>query len=180
MRLLFFFLFFFLLSACSNTNKVFWCGDHPCVNKKERKVYFKETMIVEIRNFKKGEKKNYTNLDIIKKNFIKEEKEKAKNKKILEKQEAKERKNKIKAEKEQKRLALIQKKKDEKELKMREKNDKKSEMKKKKKIIKKNSKIISAVSSENNKNISEFNDLAEAIFKKNSSKSYPDINDMPN
>ena len=105
-----FLLILFLNIGCSNNNGVYWCGDHECISKKEREVYFQKTMIVEVKKIKKGEKKDTSNLEIIKKNFIKEEKEKAKNIKKLEKQAAKERKNKIKDEKEQKKLELMQEK----------------------------------------------------------------------
>ena len=38
---------------CSNNKTIYWCGDHPCINKKEKEAYFKETMIVEVRDLKK-------------------------------------------------------------------------------------------------------------------------------
>ena len=37
---------------------VYWCGDHPCINKKEKEAYFKKNMIVEKRNLKKEKSKN--------------------------------------------------------------------------------------------------------------------------
>ena len=42
-----------LITACSTNKGVYWCGDHPCINKKEKEAYFKKTMIVEVRNFDK-------------------------------------------------------------------------------------------------------------------------------
>ena len=47
---IFLFLAFFLLFACSNNKSVYWCGDHACINNKEKKAYFKKTMIVEKRD----------------------------------------------------------------------------------------------------------------------------------
>ena len=44
-----------LTSACSSNKGVYWCGDHPCLNKKEKEAYFSETMIVEVREFNKKE-----------------------------------------------------------------------------------------------------------------------------
>ena len=41
---------FFLIINCTNTKSIYWCGDHPCINKKEKEAYFKKTMIVEIRD----------------------------------------------------------------------------------------------------------------------------------
>ena len=187
MRLLFFLILYFFLSQCYNSHSVYWCGDHECVNKKEREVYFQKTMIVEVKKIKKGEKKDTSNLEIIKKNFIKEEKEKAKNIKKLEKQAAKERKNKIKDEKEQKKLELMQEKERQKALKKREKEIKKIEKANKKKIVKKynkksnknDAKQIKTFVAENNKVNTGFGDLVEKILNRNSSKSYPDINEMP-
>ena len=65
MRLLFFLILYFFLSQCSNTSSVYWCGDHECVNKKEREVYFQKTMIVEVKKINKDEKKDNSNLEII-------------------------------------------------------------------------------------------------------------------
>ena len=49
--------FALFLFACSNGKKVYWCGDHACINKKEREAYFKKTMIVEVRELNKQNKK---------------------------------------------------------------------------------------------------------------------------
>ena len=40
--------------GCSVGKGVYWCGDHPCINNKEKEAYFKKTMIVEVRNYNKG------------------------------------------------------------------------------------------------------------------------------
>ena len=47
-----FLILFFLLINCANNDNVYWCGDHPCLNKAEKEAYFKKTMIVEIKNIK--------------------------------------------------------------------------------------------------------------------------------
>ena len=60
-------IFTFLLFACSNTKKVYWCGDHACINNKEKEIYFKKTMIVEIRDFTKQNKKSKSEIEKIKK-----------------------------------------------------------------------------------------------------------------
>ena len=44
---------FFLIINCASREGVYWCGDHPCINKKEKEAYFKKTMIVEVKNLKK-------------------------------------------------------------------------------------------------------------------------------
>ena len=46
-------LFIFIIS-CSGNKGVYWCGDHPCINKDEKEAYFKKTMIVEVRNYNKN------------------------------------------------------------------------------------------------------------------------------
>ena len=42
-----------LIYSCSTQKGVYWCGDHPCINKKERESYFKNNMIVEFKELKK-------------------------------------------------------------------------------------------------------------------------------
>ena len=56
-NLLFLFILFMIIS-CSTNKNVYWCGDHPCINKKEKEAYFKKTMIIEIKDLKN---KNYKN-----------------------------------------------------------------------------------------------------------------------
>ena len=41
-----YFLSLFFIIACANNKGVYWCGDHPCINNKEKEAYFKKTMIV--------------------------------------------------------------------------------------------------------------------------------------
>ena len=52
-----------LLTSCSTTKGVYWCGDHPCINKKEKEAYFKKTMIVEVRDIKKKSYKNNSEIE---------------------------------------------------------------------------------------------------------------------
>ena len=56
-------MFFFLVLGCSNSKVVYWCGDHPCINNKEKEAYFKKTMIVETKNIKKGSYKGDTEIE---------------------------------------------------------------------------------------------------------------------
>ena len=80
MKLLILIFLLFTLGSCSSYSgsgkTVYWCGDHACINKKEKKSYFKETMIVEKRNIKKEKKLTKSEIDIIKKKIKKEEKKK--------------------------------------------------------------------------------------------------------
>ena len=57
-------LLFFIIINCSSNEGVYWCGDHPCINEKERKAYFRETMIVEIRQIDK-KKDSYSEMEKI-------------------------------------------------------------------------------------------------------------------
>ena len=76
-------IFSFLLFACSNTKKVYWCGDHACINNKEKEAYFKKTMIVEIREFTKQNEKSKSELEKIKKQAGLELEKEIKNEKQL-------------------------------------------------------------------------------------------------
>ena len=46
-------LIFIFMISCTNNKGVYWCGDHPCINKEEKEAYFKKTMIVEVKNYNK-------------------------------------------------------------------------------------------------------------------------------
>ena len=198
-KLLYLFLLFIIIS-CSNGKKVYWCGDHPCINKKEKEAYFKKTMIVEIREFNKATDKNKSEVAKIMKQAKVEEKKRIKNEKYLAKQIRLEEKMRIKEEKklakqakldekkrikEEKRLAkqakLDEKKriKEEKKLAKQVALDEKKIIKKEKKAIKQN---VSIASSSKNVTIysNKFNELAERIIKKNAIRPYPDINVTPN
>ena len=50
MKNLYIIFIFLIISNCSSNKGVYWCGDHACVNKKEKEAYFKKNMIVEIKN----------------------------------------------------------------------------------------------------------------------------------
>ena len=162
-KLLYLFLLFIIIS-CSNSKKVYWCGDHPCINGKEKEAYFKKTMIVEIREFNKASDKNKSEVAEIMKQAKVEEKKRIKNEKYLAKQVRLEEKMRIKDEKKlAKQVAL----------------DEKKIIKKEKKATKQN--VIIASSSKNVTIYSNrFKELAERIIKKNAIRPYPDINATPN
>ena len=152
-------LLFFLLSliACSNVKKVYWCGDHACINKKEKEAYFKKTMIVEIRELNKKNEKSKSEIDKIKKQAglllekeIQAEKDLVKNTRLekkriikeqkeLVKQARLEKKRRIKMEKELARQALLEEKrriKEEKELAKQVRLEEKERIKNEKKLAK--------------------------------------------
>ena len=66
MKTLFHLLLLFMIISCSNDKVVYLCGDHPCINKKEREAYFKKTMIIEVRELTKNDKKESSELKLIK------------------------------------------------------------------------------------------------------------------
>ena len=168
-------LFFFILS-CASSNSVYWCGDHPCINKKEKEAYFKKTMIVEVKDLKRDSHKDKSDVEKLLLQAKKSEKRRIDKEKQLLKQARLDEKREIKEEKE-----LL------KEIKLEEKKRNKVEKKtlnkkveiKQKKITKKN---ITLESSIENHEISsnKFGELVEKIIKKNSFRTFPDINDMPN
>ena len=168
--------FTFLLFACSNGKKVYWCGDHACINKKERDAYFKKTMIVEIRELNKQNKKGKSELEIIKKQAGLEDKEKIKDEKELYKQVLLDEKRRIKEEKKlAKQIRLDEKRR----IKEKKKSSKKKVVNTENVILKKEI-LTNTDTLKNSASSVEFEELVEAITKKNMFRSYPSINDIPN
>ena len=210
MKKFIFLIILFLSFSCSANKGVYWCGDHPCINKDEKEAYFKKNMIVEVKNYnKKNIKKDSEIEKIINQAKLNEkkrklgEKESLKRKKIEEKElmnqkklEEKKRRNdekelikKLKLEekkrKNEEKELIKQLKLEEKQRKSKKKSysnrikDGKKKVKKTKKITNGN-KIKKDLS---NKNVeiatNNFEDLVKNIIKRNSSRSYPEINDIP-
>ena len=194
MKYLILLIFSLLLFACSNGKRVYWCGDHACINNKEKEAYFKKTMIVEIRELSKQNKKSKSELEIIKKQAGLEQKKEIKNEKELAKQVRLDKKRRINEEKELAKQARLDEKrrmKEEMELakqvRLEEikiiKEEKKSF---KKKILKtenvplKKEVIINTGTARINISSTQFKELVEKITKKNMFKPYPNINTIPN
>ena len=190
---LFLSIFFFIIS-CASTKSVYWCGDHPCINKKEKEAYFKKTMIVEIKGSKNKNYKNISEIEKIMQEAQSKEKKRIKDKKDLTKQIKLEQKKQIKEEKNlAKQLKLEEKKriKEEKNLakqiklkeKRRIKDEKKSSKRKivvnQKKQLKKKVDLDAGIANTEIK-LGKFSELAGKIIKKNTFRPYPDINDIPN
>ena len=194
MKYLILLIFSLLVFACSNGKRVYWCGDHACINNKEKEAYFKKTMIIEIRDLSKQNKKSKSELEIIKKQAGLEQKKEIKNEKELAKQVRLDKKRRIKEEKELAKQVRLDKKrriKEEKELakqvRLEEKKIIKEEKKSyKKKVLKtenvplKKEIIINTGIARINISSNEFKELVEKITNKNMFRPYPNINDIPN
>ena len=198
MKFFFSFLILLLIFGCNNTKQVYWCGDHPCINKKEKEAYFKKTMIVEIKNLDDKEFKNKSEIERITEQAIVNEKERIINEKKLKKKAKLDEKERIKKEKEIEKEAKLEEKKNlklEKELAKQAKIERKKRLKDEKKLskkIKRDEKKL-AKKKEPIKNVElgtpignieikagKFKDLFEKLTKKDSLRPYPDINDIPN
>ena len=183
-----------LVFACSNGKRVYWCGDHACINNKEKEAYFKKTMIVEIRELSKQNKKSKSELEIIKKQAGLEQKKEIKNEKELAKQVRLDKKRRIKEEKELAKQVRLDKKrriKEENELtkqvRLEEKKIIKEEKKSyKKKVLKTENVplekeiVINTAIARINIYSNEFKELVEKITNKNMFRPYPNINDIRN
>ena len=169
--------FILLISGCSNVKKTYWCGDHPCINKKERKAYFKKNKVLEIKEVNKKNKKEISDLDKIIKQAHLNEKKRIKDEKILKKEAKLEKKRKIK---EQKKLAKLAREEQKKKLKKQKKQVKKTKITNKKSYIKKKPNIQKDKNIQSQIEVTDFEKIVNMIKEKNMSKSYPDINNIPN
>ena len=100
MKNLFYLIIFFVIIGCSTNKFVYWCGDHPCINKKEKEAYFRKTLVVEMKELKKININNNSEIEKIiqqvkldEKQRIKQEKDLIKQAKLDEKRRIKEEKN---------------------------------------------------------------------------------------
>ena len=170
--------------SCASNKQVYWCGDHPCANNNEKKKYFKEKMIVEVKIIEKKNTKNMSSIEkILQQGQL--------NNKNIQEKSTKPKDINIKATREEKRLAKkIYKEekraakealKEEKKLAKKARKDEKALTKAKFKKINKSNKNITLSNNDSNKlkNSSQnFNDYVNKILVKNKSKPYPDINKM--
>ena len=177
MKYLFIIITFVLFYSCSNNRNVYWCGDHACVDAKEKKEYFKKNMVIEIQKSNKKRKKKLSQVEMIKeKSGLNNVNSKKNNKeeKLLAKKIEIEEKRKLKEEKKAIKRKLIEERK---RLKVEKKMAKKTKSKKKNQ---KNTVKIKKTADKKFTNApsSEFNALVQKILKKNKSKPYPDINSI--
>jgi len=130
---------FFLIFSCTNNKSVYWCGDHPCINNKEKEAYFKKTMIVEVRELKKESNKDISEFEKLLKQAQVDEKKRIMSEKELIKQSMLDEKRRIKEEKElAKQVRLDEKRriKEEKEIAKQVRLDEKRRIKEEKELTK--------------------------------------------
>ena len=180
MKYLILLIFSLLLFACSNGKRVYWCGDHACINNKEREAYFKKTMIVEIKELSKQNKKSKSELEIIKKQAGIEQKKEIKNEKELTKQARLDEKRRLKEQKELAKQARLEKKRGANDIWKVEKKSSKKKVIKTKNNPSEKEVIINTATARINISSTEFKELVEKITKKNMFKPYPNINAIPN
>ena len=182
MKNLFYLIIFFLIIGCSTNKLVYWCGDHPCINKKEKEAYFKKTMVVEMKELKKTNTNNNSEIEKIIQQATLDEKQRIKQEKDLAKQAKLDEKLRIKQEKELAKQAKLDEKrriKEEKDLAKQIRKDKKKIIKKDKDGSKQKVLIDSGIANIEIET-TKFNELVEKITNKNLFRPYPDINDIPN
>ena len=180
MRICIYFIIFILIGSCSSNNEVYWCGDHACANNKEKEAYFKKTMIVEVRNLNKNDSETNTiNEKIL--NLPKSKKKAVEQNINLEEKQRLEEEQRAKDEKEiEKQIELQEKKLAKQQRNLEEQIDleEKEEIITKKKK-EKNLSTINKVAENNEINSKDFDELVENILTRNSTRSYPKINDIP-
>ena len=194
MKILVFLIILFILTSCTTDKDTFWCGDHPCINKKEKEAYFKKTMIVEIKNLKNKDYKRDSEVKKIIQQAKLDEKKRIKTEKSLIKQTISEEKIRIKEEKKlAKQIKLEEKRriKEEKKLAKQIKLEEKRRIKEEKKLSKSKifdnqektlKKSVELTGSTENIKIgkNKFSTLTKNIIRKNALKPYPNISDIPN
>jgi len=185
---------FFLIFSCTNNKSVYWCGDHPCINNKEKEAYFKKTMIVEVRELKKENNKDISEFEKLLKQAQVDEKKRIMSEKGLAKQVRLEEKRRIKEEKElakqvrlEEKRRIEEKKKLSKQARLEEKREKNNIWKDEKKLPKKEvsktknkETAINIDMASTNISSAKFKELAERITLKNKFRPFPNINDIPN
>ena len=164
MKLLFYLAISFTIISCSSNKTVYWCGDHPCIDKNEKETYFKKTMIVEVKELGKKNLKQNSEIEKIMQQAQTEKKGEIKEEKVLAKQAKLDEKRRIKEEK----VLAKQIEQDEKKI-----------IKKDKKTSKKSTDVDADL--ENIEIVStNFQRIVKEISKRNIFRPYPDINDIPN
>ena len=171
---------FLILHGCglNGGRSVYWCGDHPCINKKEKEAYFKEYMVVEIKRLKKDSNKKDSEIEKLIEQAKINQKKKITSDKELSKQAKLDEKKRLKEEKKLLKQAKLDEELD------RAIEAEEEKQKQKKTIDKKVTEISKITSADNTlintnaANLSEFDEVVEKITAED--RPYPEINDIPN
>jgi hypothetical protein len=181
MKILVCLIMLFILSSCSTDKGTFWCGDHPCINNKEKEAYFKKTMIVEIKDLEKNSSKSNSEIEKIILQTKKKEEKRIKEQEYMNKQSKLQAKKTIKEKKKlakQEKLEAQRREKEEKNLTNQiEKDETRIVKKKKSEEPQQSVNFVSNAEEQSSFSVS-FNKLVEKITKRNISRPYPDINDI--
>ena len=193
MKNFFYLSLFILLIGCSPKSGVYWCGDHPCINKKEKEAYFKKNMIVELRpkENRTAEEESAINkiieqAKINEKERIKNEKNLLKQAKIDEKKRLKEEKEYKKKEKSENKNSKKKKNLDQEQAELIKEIEEENSLLKEKKYSNENLTYNKQNSLDSNNSVKQsnetksFNEIVKKIREKNSTSGYPDINNIPN
>ena len=181
MKIYIYFTILVFIISCSANNGVYWCGDHACANNKEKEAYFKKTMIVELRNLDKNNTKQVSaNERIINQSENKEIKviisEEELDQEIkLEEEQIEKNEKEIE---EHIKLQERERAKEEKKLKEQIKLEEDQKLNVEKKEQKTSSSLVKVVEIKEIRS-KNFDELVNKILKRNSSRSYPKINDIP-
>lgn len=174
---------FFIIFSCSGGKKVYMCGDHKCIDKKEFNEYFAKNLSIEIDL--KNKKNKDKSIDLVKLNTEKKDIKISQDKNKNKKREAKKlAKIKAKEEKKNKKLILKQRKiMESKKAKLikNQRKVKKSKINVKDKITSvKNKEIINVKKIGNNSicidiDNCDIDKISESLIKKGTNKEFPDI-----
>jgi len=165
-------LVFIVLLSCTNSNKVYICGDHPCKNKKEIDDYFQNNISMEVYVIESNKIKK-KNQDLIQLNLSKAKNDKEKKKELA---FLNERKQKIKnTKKEQKPSRLKLKVSSENEKKSKENKDKKKLIPSKRKSAYKKQKTTKIVHMCKNMEECDIDIISKKVDDLSKEQSFPDI-----
>ena len=174
MRFFLFIIFLFLFSCSNKVTQVYICGDHPCVNKKERKEYFDNNISIEVFTITpdKENKKNFTLVDL---NLMKsaDNKDKKKNKNLSSVKSKEDVKKIIKKRRKLAKLKLKENK--ENKIKGQKKVDKISKIKSKNVFKSKKREPITFVRICKNLEECDINKISKIIMDIGKKKPFPDI-----
>ena len=181
-----YFIIFILIISCSSNKGVYWCGDHACANNKEKEAYFKKTMIVEVRNLDKNNRDQVSANEKIlnqsrskKKNIIIAENNLEQEISLEEEKREMEQQIEIQEQVLEQQIEIQEQEIAERKENINEQIDLEEEAKNKENIEKKKLSTLDKAVEIKEVGSKSFDELVENISVRNSTRSYPKINDIP-